>query len=62
MIIAVPSKGRAGPVRTQAVISSCSVYLPDLEAETYHLGSVSNRPIANPRRSPAAANYRATIL
>jgi hypothetical protein len=35
MIVAVPSKGRAGKVKTQAVIPSCHVYVPALEAKAY---------------------------
>jgi len=35
MLIAVPSKGRAGRVMTQAVLPSCSVYVPDLEVPAY---------------------------
>lgn len=35
MVIAVPSKGRAGKVKTQKVLPSCSVYVPDLEVDAY---------------------------
>jgi hypothetical protein len=35
MLIAVPSKGRAGRVTTQAVLPSCSVYVPALEVPAY---------------------------
>ena len=33
MIVAVPSKGRAGGVKTQKVIPSCRVYAPRLEVD-----------------------------
>ena len=32
MLVAVPSKGRAGMVRTQTVVPDCSVFVPSLEA------------------------------
>jgi glycosyltransferase involved in cell wall biosynthesis len=35
VIIAVPSKGRAGSVKTQAVLPSCRVYVPRLEVAAY---------------------------
>jgi hypothetical protein len=35
IVIAVPSKGRAGRVRTQKVLPSCRVYVPALEAPAY---------------------------
>jgi hypothetical protein len=35
ILIAVPSKGRAGRVRTQKILPSCSVYVPQLEAPAY---------------------------
>jgi hypothetical protein len=35
LLIAVPSKGRAGKVRTQAILPSCTVYVPALEAGSY---------------------------
>jgi len=42
VIIAVPSKGRAGMVRTQTVLSSCWVYVPALEAEAYRTAGARN--------------------
>jgi hypothetical protein len=35
MLIAVPSKGRAGRVMTQAVLPSASIFVPHLEAAAY---------------------------
>lgn len=35
MIVAVPSKGRAGSVRTQQVLPSCRVFVPALEVNAY---------------------------
>lgn len=40
--IAVPSKGRAGRVRTQAVLPSCHVYVPALEAPAYGAAGARN--------------------
>jgi hypothetical protein len=40
--VAVPSKGRAGRVRTQAVLPSCHVYVPALEAPAYGAAGVQN--------------------
>lgn len=40
--IAVPSKGRAGKVRTQAVLPSCHVYVPALEAPAYRAAGARN--------------------
>jgi hypothetical protein len=42
MIVAVPSKGRAGMVRTQTILPSCRVYVPALEAEAYELAGARN--------------------
>ena len=42
MIVAVPSIGRAGMVRTQTVLSSCWVYVPELEAEAYRTAGARN--------------------
>jgi hypothetical protein len=42
MHVAVPSKGRAGRVKTQAVIPSCSVYVPALEAPAYRKAGAKN--------------------
>lgn len=35
IVLAVPSKGRPGKVRTQKVFPSCRVYVPALEAKAY---------------------------
>jgi hypothetical protein len=35
VIVAVPSKGRAGSVKTQKVLPSCRVYVPKLEVAAY---------------------------
>jgi hypothetical protein len=40
--VAVPSKGRAGRVRTQAVIPSCTIYAPALEAAAYRAAGGRN--------------------
>jgi hypothetical protein len=40
--VAVPSKGRAGKVRTQAVLPSCHVYVPALEASAYRVAGARN--------------------
>jgi hypothetical protein len=40
--IAVPSKGRVGRVKTQAVLPSCSVYVPALEASAYRAAGAQN--------------------
>lgn len=40
--IAVPSKGRAGRVRTQKVFPSCRVYVPALEAPAYRKAGAKN--------------------
>ena len=40
--IAVPSKGRAGRVRTQAVLPSCTVYAPALEVAAYRAAGARN--------------------
>jgi hypothetical protein len=40
--VAVPSMGRAGRVRTQAVIPSCYVYAPALECPAYGAAGVKN--------------------
>jgi hypothetical protein len=42
MLVAVPSKGRAGMVRTQTVLPSCSVFAPALEAEAYRKAGSRN--------------------
>lgn len=35
IVVAVPSKGHAGKVRTQKVLPSCQVFVPALEAQAY---------------------------
>lgn len=35
MIIAVPSKGRAGQVKTQKILPNCHVFVPELEVDAY---------------------------
>lgn len=42
MEIAVPSKGRAGKVKTQQILSQCLVYVPEIESEAYILGGTKN--------------------
>jgi hypothetical protein len=42
MLVAVPSKGRAGMVRTQTVLPNCSVFVPALEAEAYRKAGSRN--------------------
>lgn len=42
MLIAVPSKGRAGQVKTQKIIPSCVVYVPELEVEAYRKAGTQN--------------------
>jgi hypothetical protein len=42
MIVAIPSKGRAGKVRSQTAISTASVFVPKLEADAYRLTGTSN--------------------
>jgi hypothetical protein len=42
VIVAVPSKGRAGMVRTQTILPSCRVYVPQLEAEAYEQAGAKN--------------------
>jgi hypothetical protein len=42
MLIAVPSKGRAGRVMTQAVVPSASIFVPHLEAAAYEQMGVRN--------------------
>jgi hypothetical protein len=42
MLIAVPSKGRAGQVKTEKVLPSCVIYVPELEVDAYKkTGSVN---------------------
>jgi hypothetical protein len=55
MLIAVPSKGRAGRVRTQAVLPSCAVYVPHLEAASYRdLGARNVVPVPDTVRGITA--------
>lgn len=42
MLIAIPSKGRAGKVKSQRVIPSAMVYVPDYEADSYIKAGVRN--------------------
>ena len=42
MIVAIPSKGRAGKVRSQAAIPSAFVYVPKLEAAAYRQTGTTN--------------------
>jgi len=42
MLIAVPSKGRAGLVKTQKILPSCVVYVPELEVESYRMAGTQN--------------------
>ncbi|MDA3806644.1 MAG: hypothetical protein PF440_01915 [Thiomicrorhabdus sp.] len=42
MIIAIPSKGRAGLVKTQKLISSCVVFVPELEKQAYIEAGTNN--------------------
>jgi len=42
MIVAVPSKGRAGKVATQKILPSCRLYVPELEAAAYRAGGARN--------------------
>lgn len=42
IVIAVPSKGRAGRVRTQKVLPSAKVFVPALEAKAYRKAGAKN--------------------
>lgn len=42
MIVAIPSKGRAGKVRSQAILPSASVFVPKLEAAAYRKAGAKN--------------------
>lgn len=42
MLIAIPSKGRAGKVRSQKIIPSARVYVPELEVEAYVAAGTKN--------------------
>jgi len=41
-VVAIPSKGRAGRVRSQTAIPSAHVYVPRLEADAYRRAGASN--------------------
>lgn len=48
ILVAIPSKGRAGKVRSQAILPSASVYVPALEAGAYRdTGSTNVVPVPN---------------
>lgn len=42
MIVAIPSKGRAGKLRSQAILPSASVFVPKLEAAAYRRAGAKN--------------------
>jgi hypothetical protein len=42
ILVAIPSKGRAGKVRSQAIIPSASVFVPKLEAPAYRKAGAKN--------------------
>jgi hypothetical protein len=42
MIVAIPSKGRAGSVKTLKVIPSATLFVPELEKESYIAGGARN--------------------
>jgi hypothetical protein len=42
MIIAVPSKGRAGNVRTLKLLPNATLFVPALEADSYRVGGAAN--------------------
>jgi hypothetical protein len=42
MLIAIPSKGRPGAVKSQSVIPAAKVYVPELEAEAYERAGTKN--------------------
>lgn len=42
MLVAIPSKGRAGKIRSQAVIPSACVFVPELEADAYVTAGAQN--------------------
>ena len=48
ILVAVPSKGRAGRVKTQRVLPSASVFVPALELDAYRRGGARNLvPVPN---------------
>ena len=42
VLVAIPSKGRAGKVRTTKIIPSATVYVPELEADAYRQTGTAN--------------------
>lgn len=42
MLVAIPSKGRAGKVKSQVVVPEAVVYVPDYEAESYRQAGCKN--------------------
>lgn len=42
MIVAIPSKGRAGKIKSQKLITSAFVYVPENEVEAYEKGGAVN--------------------
>src|SRR5215467_313606 len=61
MIVAVPSKGRAGLVKTQKVIPSCRVYVPELEVDAYRRAGTQN-VVGVPNRVHGITKTRNWIL
>jgi glycosyltransferase involved in cell wall biosynthesis len=61
MHVAVPSKGRAGMVRTQTVLPDCSVFVPALEAEAYRKAGARN-VVAVPNEVQGITQTRNWIL
>src|SRR5215471_6650248 len=61
MLVAVPSKGRAGMVRTQTVLPDCSVFVPALEAEAYWKAGARN-VVAVPNEVQGITQTRNWIL
>ena len=59
MLVAIPSKGRPGRVKSQAVIPSARVYVPETEAEAYERAGTKNVvPVpASVRGITATRNY-----
>jgi hypothetical protein len=42
MIVAIPSKGRAGKTKSQSVIPSALMFVPELEVHAYEMGGSNN--------------------
>lgn len=59
MLIAIPSKGRPGRVKSQAIITSAKVFVPETEAEAYEkLGTANVVPVpAEVRGITATRNW-----